>query len=126
MKSYWVVRIIKGIVFVALAVVVFGYVAMSLWNWLVPELFHGPAISFGQAIGLVVLSKLLFGGFHGRGCCQGGGWKHGKHYWKEKMEARMANMSPEEKEKFREQMKARCGGKWFDAETRSAERENKM
>ena len=110
MKNYWVFRIIKGVIFVTLAVIAFGYVAMSLWNWLVPDLFHGPIISFGQAIGLVVLSKLLFGGFHGGRCCGNGGWHNLKQYWKEKMEARMANMSPEEKEKFREQMKARCGG----------------
>lgn len=46
---------------------VFGYIVMGLWNWLIPTLFSGPVITFWQAIGIMVLSKLLFGGFrHGR------------------------------------------------------------
>ena len=39
------------------------FVVMRLWNWLVPALFKGPVIQFRHALGLVVLSKLLFGGF---------------------------------------------------------------
>ncbi len=122
MKKYWVFRVIKGVIFVALAVIVFGYVAMHLWNWLVPSLFHGPVIDFYEAIGLIILSKLFFGGFHGGRCCGRGGWQHRKQSWKEKMETWTANMTPEEKEKFREQMKARCGGRWsgFDSEEKPA------
>ena len=54
-----------------LAIVVFSYVVMSLWNWLIPELFNGPMITMWQAIGLLVLSKILFGSF---------GHGHGKHH----------------------------------------------
>src|SRR5690242_11656161 len=36
-----------------------------LWNALIPDLFHGPTVNFPQAIGLVVLAKVLFGGFRG-------------------------------------------------------------
>jgi hypothetical protein len=32
-----------------------------LWNWLVPTLFKGPRIQFGQALGVLILSKILFG-----------------------------------------------------------------
>jgi hypothetical protein len=77
-----------------------GFVTMTLWNWLVPELFHGPTITFFQAIGLFILSKILFGGFKGKS----GGWggKHPRHeYWRKRMEERMANMTEEEKEKYR-------------------------
>ena len=59
-------RIFKGIKIVAAVAffgLLFGYGTMHLWNWLVPDLFHGPIISFCQAIGLIVLSKILFGGF---------------------------------------------------------------
>ena len=49
---------ILGIGFVALAI----FVTMSLWNALIPQLFHGPAITFWQAAGLFLLSKILLTG----------------------------------------------------------------
>ena len=51
-----------GILFIAL----FGFAVMSLWNWLMPELFGLKAIGYWQAMGLMVLSRIFFGGF-GRG-----------------------------------------------------------
>jgi hypothetical protein len=94
---------------IALAIVGFGFIVMGLWNWLIPDVFSGPRISFGEALGLLVLSKILFGGFRG-----GMGKHHGCHcgrkrsHWKARMEAKMANMSPEEKEKFKNKM-YKCG-----------------
>ncbi|MCF8381723.1 MAG: ACBP60 family protein [Bacteroidales bacterium] len=49
---------ILGLGFVAGAV----FVTMSLWNWLVPELFNGPEIGYWQTAGLFILSKILFAG----------------------------------------------------------------
>ena len=106
--------IIQGLKFISFGIVIgalIGAIVMGLWNWLVPELFNGPVISFWQAIGLFILSKILFGG---------GGWA-GRHlgdrrraYWKQKMEERMSFMNPEEKEKFKREMKERWGrrGGW--------------
>ena len=51
--------VLVGIV-IALA---FGWITMTLWNWLVPVLFNGPVITFWQSIGLLLLSKILFQGF---------------------------------------------------------------
>jgi hypothetical protein len=63
---------------------------MWLWNWLMPALFSGVhAISYLQSLGLLVLSKILFGGLCGRG----GG--HGRKY-REHLE----QMTPEEREKL--------------------------
>ncbi|MEQ6124739.1 hypothetical protein AAON49_11090 [Pseudotenacibaculum sp. MALMAid0570] len=45
--------------------VLFGYVIMYLWNWLMPSIFGLTTITFWQAIGLCLLSKILFGGFGG-------------------------------------------------------------
>ena len=42
---------------------VFGYVIMLLWNWLIPTLFGLGTIGFWQAVGILVLAKILFGGF---------------------------------------------------------------
>ncbi|MBN1543078.1 hypothetical protein JW992_13130 [candidate division KSB1 bacterium] len=49
-----------------IAVALIGWILMLLWNWLVPALFSGPVIGFWQALGLLLLSKILFSGI-GRG-----------------------------------------------------------
>ena len=70
----WVKKILFGIsmvLFGALAMIAFGYLFMRLWNWLIPELFNGPVLTFWQGVGLLVLSKIVFG-HHGRG---GKGWR---------------------------------------------------
>ena len=54
--------------FIAIAVVmfgIFGFATMLLWNALVPDLFRGPLLTFWQAIGLLVLSHILFHSFGG-------------------------------------------------------------
>ena len=101
MKSKWMIKGTKFALFAGLAIVVFGFVEMSLWNWLMPALFGLRMIGFWQALGLLVLSKILFGGFHGRGA-------PGMH-WRRRMMERWDQMSPEEREKFRQGMRGRCG-----------------
>jgi hypothetical protein len=53
---------ILGLVGAVIIAFLFGYFVMLLWNWLLPPLFHAGAINYWQAIGLVILAKLLFGG----------------------------------------------------------------
>jgi hypothetical protein len=47
-RGWW---ILKGIVFVALMVALFGTVTMLLWNWLVPVLFNGPVVTLFRLSG---------------------------------------------------------------------------
>ena len=106
MNSSKFFKVIKFIALAILFVAIMGWVVMSLWNWLVPTLFHGPVINFWQTIGLFVLSKILFGGFHGKGRHRGwGGNSKMRERWKLKMEERMSTMTEEEKEA----LKNRCG-----------------
>jgi len=74
-----------GIVLVFALSFVFGLFVMILWNWLMPELFHLPEISYFQAWGLVILSHILFKG--------GPDFKkhrlHSREEWKEKFRKRM-------------------------------------
>ena len=78
------------------AFICFGFITMHLWNWLMPLLFHLPEISFWQTIGLMILSRLILGGFGGHG------HGHGHHHCRRNMHEKWENMTPEEREKFRE------------------------
>ena len=89
-----------------------------LWNWLIPSVFNGPTINLWQTIGFIVLAKALFG-FGGRW----GGWGGHKHNWKEKMKAKFENMTPEERERYKNEMYKRCGKGWFN-ESKPASTEN--
>jgi hypothetical protein len=95
------VRGLKFVLFAAMFVTVCGFVVMSLWNWLMPALFGWHLINFWQAVGILVLSKILFGGFRGH---------PGRHlYWRRRMLERWEQMTPDEREKFRHGMRGRCG-----------------
>jgi len=52
-------RIILGSLWMLAYFAVLGGVVMLLWNALIPDLFGGPAITFVQAIGLLLLAHLL-------------------------------------------------------------------
>ena len=105
-------RILKGIGAFAIFVIVFvlfGFVTMYLWNWLMPYLFHLPTIDFGMAVGLVILSKILFGGMR----MKSGPWGP-RRYWKAKWES----MSEEDREKFKQDFAMRCKHKWGKVEAK--------
>jgi hypothetical protein len=100
----WIFKIFGIATLVVLGFVLFGFVTMYLWNWLMPYLFHLPAINFAMAIGLVLLSKILFGGMR---MSSGRGWGY-RRYWK----AKWNSMTPEEREKFKAEFAQRCRHKW--------------
>jgi hypothetical protein len=86
---------------VIVALGLFTLIVMLLWNWLVPALFGGPAITYFQSLGLVILSKILFGGFGGGAAAFQRA--RNRSFWK-KFGERMEHMTPEEKEKFKSHM----------------------
>jgi hypothetical protein len=89
-----------------LAVLVFGSLVMLLWNTLFPQLFHLPLITFWQALGLLLLAKILFGGFRG-----GPGRR-----WRRRMDMDCEKFSPEDRERIRQEWGRRCGRHFGDAE----------
>jgi hypothetical protein len=101
MRRHWFLRGIKFVLFAALFLAISGLVVMRLWNWLTPPLFGWHVLTFWQAVGLLILSKLLLGGFRGRPV-----WNP---YWRRRMMERWERMTPEEREKFRQGMRGRCG-----------------
>jgi len=102
MKYWWAAKVAKFLAFVIVVIALFGFAVMFLWNWLIPEIFGGPTVTYWQAVGLLLLSHILVRGWHG-----GGGWK--AHRWKHKLEEKLAAMTPEEREKFKEEWRRRCG-----------------
>ena len=109
-------RLTKLILFAPLAIlgiVVFtaigGGVVMLLWNWLAPALFGLRLITFWQALGLLALCRILFGGF-GLG---GGGHSNSRRRMdrriRERMDERWEEMTPEQREKFRQGFNDRSG-----------------
>jgi hypothetical protein len=93
-------RGLRFVLFALVAVAVSGFAVMTLWNWLTPDLFGWRPIGFWQAFGLLVLTRVLFSGFHG------GPVRHMR--WRHRMMERWEQMTPEERERFREGMRG-CG-----------------
>jgi len=96
----WMRRAVKFVLIAAVAIGVFSFLVMSLWNWLMPGLFGRPAITFWQAAGLLVLSRILLGGFRGPG-----GPPH--WHWRRRIMERWEQMTPEERERFRHGLRGR-------------------
>ena len=98
----------KWIFFVApLALVLFigigGEVVLHLWNWLLPPLFGWRLITFWQALGMLILCRILFGNW-------GGGRSGMRSSVRRRMHEKWEHMTPEEREKFRQGWRTRCGG----------------
>ncbi|WP_428665249.1 hypothetical protein [Runella sp.] len=95
--------------FFAAAALVLGWVVKWLWNTILPPLLGVGIISFWQAVGLLILCRILFGNF-GRGSMGGNPrWKQEDHFqaraqWRQKW----TNMTDEERAKFKEEWKKRC------------------
>ncbi len=117
MKKFWFRRAIMFFFIFIAAILVFGVVLMLLWNAILPAVLVGvKTINFYQALGILVLSKILFGGFG-----KGRGWHARRHAWKEKWRTKWEGMTPEEREKFRAEWRKRCGGRWhWDEDTVSS------
>jgi hypothetical protein len=112
MRKRWIWIAPLAILAMALFIVIGGEIVMHLWNWLLPTLFGWRLITFWQALGLLLLCRILFGGWGG----SGGGKGHMRHRIRERMAERMGErmqerwekMTPEEREKARQRW-ARCG-----------------
>lgn len=101
MRKKWILfvplAILGGLLFVALG----GEIVRQLWNWLLPPLFGWHTITFWQALGLLALCRILFGG-----CGFRGSPRRGAH---RRMAERCEPLTPEERERFRQRMRERWG-----------------
>ena len=105
MKTKWILKGFKFLAIIIIGMIFFGFVVMFLWNALIPELFKGPYLTFWQAIGLLLLSHILLRGW--APWRHAGGWRNDK--WRHRFEEKLAAMTPEEREKFKQEWRDRCG-----------------
>ena len=89
---------------IALFIFIGGEVVMHLWNWNLPAVFGWRQITFWQALGLFALCRILFGDF-GRGFHR----SNIRQRMRERMAGHWEQMTPEERERFRQGMRGRCG-----------------
>ena len=101
MRRRWMVIAPLAIGAFVLFIAIGGEVVRLLWNWLLPPLFGWSPITFWQALGLLALCRILFGGFG----IHGSGRSGVRRRWAERWE----HMSPEERERFRQGIRTRCG-----------------
>jgi len=101
-KKKWIFIAPAAILGILLFIFIGGELVLHLWNWLLPSLFGWRQITFWQAIGLLALCRILFGGVSGRGF-------HRSNWRGRRMAERWQHMTPEEREKFRQGMRGRCG-----------------
>jgi hypothetical protein len=113
MSRRWKMIFIAPLAILALLlfVVVGGQIVLHLWNWLLPPLFGWRQITFWQALGLLVLCRVLFGGLGMRGP----GRSNFRRRWKDRCE----HMTPEERERFRQRMRERWGSGPATAESKA-------
>lgn len=92
----------RKLFFLVPIVILFGltFIVMWLWNAILPEIIYVKSITYWQAMGILVLSKILFGGFS-----KCGNHTHGMR--KRQFINKIKNMSPEERTKFKEEWKCR-------------------
>lgn len=95
-------RMAKPLIIGVVLIAILGLVVMSLWNALLPAILGVKSIGFWQALGLLALSRILFGGLGFRPGMFGIG--HGRR----RMHERWMNMSPEQRDEFVQ----RFGHRW--------------
>ena len=100
-------RFILFLLFIFVVLVPLGFIIMALWNNILAVIFPIGVVNFWQALGIFLLSRILFGGFPGRP-----GWAGRRHNRREMEEMRNKwfNMSPEERQHFKENLRGRFRG----------------
>ena len=115
MRWKWMFIVPAALLGIALFAFIGGEVVRLLWNWLLPPLFGWREITFWQALGMIALCRILFGGsgFHGRSRSNSAIRRRIADRVADRTADRVADrwerMSAEERERFRQRLRERCG-----------------
>jgi len=102
----------KFVVMGVAAMILFTFAVMWLWNWLVPEVFNGPDLSYWQTLGLLVLTKILFSGMGKGGSSHSS--KYSRHSKKDHSHWCGDEHSSKYKDKWRKKYEEKMNGKVED------------
>lgn len=94
MRRKWMFIVPAALLGMTLFVLLGGELVKLLWNWLLPPLFGWKEVTFWQALGLLALCRILFGGLRLGGGHRRGRWEH---------------MTPEERDRLRQRLRERWG-----------------
>src|SRR5438093_13720138 len=116
MRRRWIFLAPLAILGILLFIAIGGEVVKQLWNWLLPPLFGWRQITFWQALGLLALCRILFGGLgrYGGSRSNSAIRRRMADRMADRVAERWAHMTSEERERFRQRIRERCG---FDPTT---------
>ena len=109
MRRRWYLIAPAAVAGLVLFTFVGGEIVKLLWNWLLPPLFGVHQIAFWQALGMLVLCRILVGGFGLHGSNRSGIRRRMADRMADRVGDRWDRMTPEERERFRQRMRERCG-----------------
>jgi hypothetical protein len=94
MRKKWIFIVPAALAGMLVFTAIGGFIVQLLWNWLLPPLFGWRELTFWQALGMLALCRILFGGFGFHGSSRSG--------MRRRMRERWEGMTVEEQERFRE------------------------
>ena len=100
-KNFWIKKCVGFAILAIAFAALLSYVVMYLWNGVLVDVASVKTITYPQAIGILVLSKILFGGFKKN-------WGGRGHEWKQNLKEKWQNMDSDEREKFKKDWRNRC------------------
>ncbi len=112
MRRKWFLLVPAAILGILLFGFIGGTVVQQLWNWLLPTLFGFHEVTFWQALGILALCRILFGG--------SGFMGSSRSRVRRRVAERWERMTPEERERVR----AGLRGQWYGAPPPGQEEES--
>jgi uncharacterized membrane protein YdjX (TVP38/TMEM64 family) len=101
-KRFWPFKIFFFLIAAAALLSIVGFFVMTLWNRILPDVLGVSAITFWQSLGILILSRVLFGGW---GRFGGRQFAQKRARWRNKWQ----EMNDDEKEVFKARWRERCG-----------------
>jgi len=102
MRGKWIWLAPLALVAIAVFIALGGFAVRALWNWLLPPLFGWHTVTFWQALGLLALCRILFGGLGMNG--------NPRSRIRSRMRERWEGMTAEERERVRDKVHGFAGG----------------
>ena len=101
-KRFWPLKVLFFLIAAMTLLSIAGWIVMTLWNFILPDVLGVQVVTFWQALGILILSRLLFGGWG----------RFGRRHFAEKRAMwrnKWQEMNDEEKQAFKARWREKCG-----------------